>query len=221
MNGVHDMGGMHGFGPVVRQENEPVFHEAWEGRVRALVVDLCKHNVINLDEFRFAVERIKPEDYYGFSYFEKWFVGLLILLTEKGILDEANVQEMARQFGLDDKQHLLDYLAYSKYLPKKEAPREKKAPSAPKYKPGDKVRVKMINPTVHYRAPRFSRGQVGIIKDVHGSFTLPETNIYSENAYKETVYLVELNAADIWGPQVPAHDKVMVDLWESYLEDSK
>jgi len=26
MNGVHDMGGMDGFGPVVREANEPVFH---------------------------------------------------------------------------------------------------------------------------------------------------------------------------------------------------
>ena len=33
MNGVHDMGGMHGMGPIQYEKNEPVFHAAWEGRV--------------------------------------------------------------------------------------------------------------------------------------------------------------------------------------------
>ena len=36
MNGIHDMGGMQGMGPIRRETDEPVFHETWEGRVYAL-----------------------------------------------------------------------------------------------------------------------------------------------------------------------------------------
>ena len=38
MNGVHDMGGMICFGPVEREEQEPVFHDEWERRVLALTI---------------------------------------------------------------------------------------------------------------------------------------------------------------------------------------
>ena len=37
MNGIHDLGGMQGLGPVVREENEPVFHEDWERRIFAVL----------------------------------------------------------------------------------------------------------------------------------------------------------------------------------------
>ena len=37
MNGVHDMGGMDGFGKVEVEPKEPMFHAGWEARVLAMV----------------------------------------------------------------------------------------------------------------------------------------------------------------------------------------
>jgi len=35
MNGIHDMGGMQGAGPIAPENDEPVFHERWEKKVLA------------------------------------------------------------------------------------------------------------------------------------------------------------------------------------------
>ena len=77
------MGGMHGFGRVVVEEDEPVFHEVWEGRVRGLMRELMRKGMFNLDEFRHATERLPPAVYLGSSYYEKWFHSVELLLTEK------------------------------------------------------------------------------------------------------------------------------------------
>ena len=72
MNGVHDMGGMHGFGPIVREENEPLFHAAWEARVRAMVVVARSRGYFNIDAFRYGIERMDPAHYLRAPYFERW-----------------------------------------------------------------------------------------------------------------------------------------------------
>ncbi len=86
MNGIHDMGGMHGLGPVVREENEPVFHEEWEGRALALARAMLGGEHFNLDEFRHAMERIEPSRYLRSSYYERWLEGTITLLLEKGVI---------------------------------------------------------------------------------------------------------------------------------------
>lgn len=84
MNGIHDLGGMHGLGDVVVEEDEPVFHEAWEGRVRGLMRELMLKGMFNLDEFRHATERLPPALYLESSYYERWFHSVELLLEEKG-----------------------------------------------------------------------------------------------------------------------------------------
>ena len=54
MNGVHDMGGMHGFGPVSEEPNEPVFHGKWEGRVYAMSRVTGLAGLWNIDMMRAA-----------------------------------------------------------------------------------------------------------------------------------------------------------------------
>lgn len=86
MSRLNDVGGMHGFGPIEREPDEPPFHSEWEARVMALNRVLLGRGVYNLDEFRYAVERIDPKRYYGLSYYEKWFAAIETLLAEKGVL---------------------------------------------------------------------------------------------------------------------------------------
>ena len=60
MNGIHDLGGMHGLGPVLREDNEPVFHEVWEGRAFALFASTFVFAGYTVDEFRHAIEKSHP-----------------------------------------------------------------------------------------------------------------------------------------------------------------
>jgi nitrile hydratase len=97
------MGGMHGLGPVVREENEPVFHEEWEGHALALARAMLGGEHFNLDEFRHAMERIEPSHYLRSSYYEHWLDGTITLLLEKGIIAQeefdARLSDLAKGEG--------------------------------------------------------------------------------------------------------------------------
>ena len=92
MNGVHDMGGMHGLGPIVREENEPVFHEEWEKHTLALARGMIVGGHYNLDEFRHAIERMEPSYYLRSSYYEHWLEGAITMLLEKGVITEDELE---------------------------------------------------------------------------------------------------------------------------------
>ena len=85
MSRLNDVGGMHGFGPIVREADEPPFHHEWEARVFALNRVLLGRGIYTLDEFRFATERIDPARYLSLSYYERWFEAIEMLLAEKGV----------------------------------------------------------------------------------------------------------------------------------------
>ncbi len=92
LNGVHDMGGMHGFGPIVREADEPVFHEEWEAHTLALARAMLAGLYFNLDEFRHSMERIEPSYYLRSSYYERWLEGTITLLLEKGVISQQEFQ---------------------------------------------------------------------------------------------------------------------------------
>lgn len=96
MNSIHDLGGMHGFGPVAREENEPVFHEDWEGRVFAMLNLTVAAGQYNVDELRHAIERMAPARYLGTSYYEHWLHAAEDLLDAKGVLTH---EELARRMA--------------------------------------------------------------------------------------------------------------------------
>ena len=86
MNGIHDLGGMHGLGPIQREANEPCFHEEWEGRVFGLFFANFAQGHFNVDQFRHAIERMAPAGYLQTSYYEHWLHAFETLLSEKGIV---------------------------------------------------------------------------------------------------------------------------------------
>jgi nitrile hydratase len=90
MNGVHDLGGMHGFGPVLREENEPVFHAEWERRAFGLLNLLGMEGHANIDELRHAIERMGPA-YLTTSYYEHWLAAVEMLAVEKGLITQAEL----------------------------------------------------------------------------------------------------------------------------------
>src|SRR5437879_1800324 len=92
MNGIHDMGGMHGFGRVDREENEPVFHAAWEGRVLGISRACSAQHLFNIDESRHGIERMAPVDYLASSYYERWLDRTVRLLVEKGVITREELE---------------------------------------------------------------------------------------------------------------------------------
>ena len=92
MNGIHDMGGMHGMGPVLREENEPVFHERWEGRVYAMTRAIGAWRKWNIDAGRHSIELLPPADYLRMSYYEKWLARNIELLVRHGLVTREELE---------------------------------------------------------------------------------------------------------------------------------
>ena len=200
MNGVHDLGGTHGFGTVIAEPDEPVFHTRWEGRVRAMM-GRTVGRFYNLDEFRHAIERMPPDEYLRASYYERWLHGVETLLVEKGIIAP-------------------DELATGKATHSIPAPLPAREPAPrlqPQFKAGDRVETLNMHPRGHTRIPRYARGKHGVIRMVYGPFLLPDANAHGKKVW-QTCYAVEFAAPELWGDDASPNDRVCVDLWESYLK---
>ena len=92
MDGVHDLGGMHGFGPVPYEKDEPVFHESWEARLYALRRVLTVPMFATVDEHRYALEQLPPARYLGLSYYERWLAVFQQALVDNEVLESAEMQ---------------------------------------------------------------------------------------------------------------------------------
>ncbi|GAC1482141.1 MAG: nitrile hydratase subunit beta [Candidatus Dormibacteria bacterium] len=201
MNGVHDMGGMHGFGPVITERNEPVFHARWEGVVRA-IFEKTNGRYFNLDEFRRSMELMPADAYLRASYYEKWLLAIESILAEKGVVTA-------------------DELAAGHSSAPAPAPGQKSAPPPPqaaRFKAGDRIVTRNLNPRGHTRLPRYARGKHGVVRRHYGSFRLPDSNAHGRGPDWQPCYAVEFNARELWGTEARAADRVFIDLWEPYLE---
>ena len=166
MNGAQDMGGMHGFGPVVPEPNEPVFHADWEKRAFALTLAMAMPGQWNIDMSRFARENRDPAEYLSMSYYQIWFAALETMLTERELVADDEIvvghslhppQPGKRVLSPDDVLKVLH----------RGGPTERETGTKPAFKAGDRVRAKNINPLTHTRLPRYVRGHVGTIERVH------------------------------------------------------
>ena len=93
MNGGADLGGMMGFGPVVQEEDEPLFHAPWEARALGIVVALGACGQWNIDAARSAREDMHPGDYTRTPYYAIWLKAAKRLMVEKGMLTEAEIAQ--------------------------------------------------------------------------------------------------------------------------------
>lgn len=220
MNGVHDLGGMQGFGPIEREENEPVFHEPWEGRVRAMMHLGLRLGLYNIDEFRWSVERMDPASYLSASYYEKWLDAIERLYIEKGVIAREELKRRQRnerpsgRSGERASVHPGDLLQI-----RRPAPAQRPSAQRPRFAAGHAVVARNVHPHGHTRLPRYVRGKRGVVHQVRGAYLLPDKNAMGQGAHTEYVYSIRFAARDLWGQNTPASDAVYIDLWESYLEE--
>lgn len=215
MNGVHDMGGMHGFGPVTPEPEGEVFHEAWEARAHAL--NLASPTRANIDAGRHQRELIPPAEYLAMSYYEKWFRGLCELLLKHGLVTPSELKagradpaapKGSPRFTAAQVEAILT--APGSYV------REVAAP--PAFAVGDRVRARNLNPPGHTRLPRYARGHVGVVERRHGAHVFPDANAHGLGEDPRHLYTVRFTARELWGEAASAKDSVSLDLWEPYLE---
>lgn len=220
MNGAHDLGGQHGFGPIHAEPEtqEPVFHADWERRVFGLVRALSPLGCWNRDMSRFARERQHPVDYLRHSYYENWLAGLEKLLVEKGLVsrEEMDTGRSAQPAQEGVRQRVLRSERVPELLARGQTA-TLTAVDPPRFKLGERVRAINRHPQGHTREPRYVRGHVGVIHAYHGSHVLPDLNADGV-AVGRHLYGVRFEAAELWGEQANAQSAVYVDLWEDYLE---
>lgn len=224
MDGVHDLGGLQGFGPIRRERNEPVFHEPWERTVFGMLVSGMARGLYNLDEARHAIERMDPARYLATSYYEHWLAGIERLLVEKGIARpeeiEARVVEVAAVGGKSEVPRREDP-AFAQALiagAGMGAPSTRESSREPRFQPGHRVRVRRMSPAGHTRCPRYVRGVEGTIELCHGTHVFPDASAHGRPE-AEPLYNVRFAAKDLWGEE--SNGEVRVDLWESYLEPTR
>ena len=205
MNGVHDMGGMHGLGPIGPDPNEPLFHAPWERRVMAMTLAMGAWGRWNIDVSRHARESIQGDRFLAQTYYERWFEGLTKLIDRSGlmVLDEA-IPPLTAEAVVPTMRRRNPYT------------RSKTATAA--FAVGDKVRAKVISPTGHTRLPGYAKGRVGVIVADHGVHVFPDSNAHGKGEDPHRLYNVRFTARELWGEAASAPDTVHIDLWEPYLD---
>jgi nitrile hydratase subunit beta len=225
VNSTHDVGGMHGFGPVVREEQEPVFHDEWEKGVFAANLALIVQGVMGpVDPYRHAVERMGNGRYLTTSYYEHWLAGMLTLLDEHGIISKeemhARIDEVRQdpdRFALPPSEGPDELSQLMELAVAHGAPTAREVPRQPRFAVGDAVLTRKKNPHGHTRLPRYARGMRGRIVLYHGAHVLPDTSAHGLGECPEPLYTVRFEAAELWGEDAERRDAVHIDLWESYL----
>ena len=219
MNGWHDLGGMHGFGPIlpICECDEPVFQDRWEARVFALTVAVEYLDKWNLDESRYAIEDQQPADYLKNSYYENWLISLERLMIEKGLITykelESGVMNANSPLNEFTPLHVNEVEGYIY----EGSTTQMDIKRCPHFEIGDMVSVANTNSIGHTRLPRYVRGRRGVVQEQHGAHVFPDQNALG-NRMGEYLYSVYFTAAEIWGNVREANFGVNVDLWGTYLE---
>jgi nitrile hydratase beta subunit len=217
MNGVHDMGGMHGMGAIQEEKNEPVFHHRWESRVFALRRATGAWGKWNIDTTRHEIELVPAADYLRLGYYERQFVAFIETLVKRGMLTRVEIDSGIPARGSPK---AVPPLTPEKVavLVSKGVPTSRDVPVSPRFQTGQRVRARNINPTGHTRLPRYARGKLGTIERDYGVFVFPDTNAHFLGENPHHVYAVRFSARELWGEQAKPQDSVYLALWENYLD---
>jgi nitrile hydratase len=218
MNGVHDMGGMQGMGAVQHEQREPAFHMRWEGRVYALSRVLrARGGKWNLDSFRHGIEVLPPADYLRMTYYERWFAWMIAKLVSTGDATEAEIESGQSAPGSPRATPFVTAESVPATVGTRASARRNVA-VAPRFKAGQRVRARNMNPPGHTRLPRYARGKTGAIVRDRGVFVFPDTNAHFLGEKPQHLYSVRFAARELWGEHASPRDVIHIDMWDDYLE---
>ena len=204
------MGGMHGFGRVVIEEDEPVFHAKWEGRVFAMAA--LANLSPNADAFRHAIERMDPLAYLSAGYYGRWLSALETRLVDEGLFEPDEVEARARGATAPGAAQPPRSRSGNPGLAQRDVD------VLPRFGVGDRVRARNLQPRGHTRLPAYARGRTGTVAIVHPAWVFPDTNAHANGENPQYAYAVRFPARELFGPDADPTAQVHVDLFESYLE---
>jgi nitrile hydratase len=214
VNGIHDMGGLHGFGRVEVEPDEPVFHARWEGRVFGMRILGMRRLATTIDSRRHALERLDPVAYLANGYYGRWLASLERELAEAGVLAPGEIE--ARLAGGSAPAAPLPPLPAPPAPPPPPFLREVAA--APAFAVGDRVRTRNHQPAGHTRLPAYARARRGSVARVYPACVLPDTNAHGRGEHPQFVYSVRFAGRELWGEGAEPGIFVHLDCFESYLE---
>jgi len=217
-----DLGGRKGFGAVPIERDEPVYHEEWEGTVIAGILATIMAGLYNVDQFRAGHDDLEPLSYISIGYYRRWLHTLEVNCVNAAVFSpeelEARIAEVAAGAPLPvrDDPRLKEAL---RELVEQGASNARPVSRDPRFRVGDRVRGRTFPDARHVRIPAYAQGKVGTVQVVHEAFVFPDTNLRNEGENPEHVYAVGFRARDLW-PDADEDTTVLVDLWESYLEEA-
>lgn len=221
MIGPHELGGRK-LGPVPIEQNEPVFHADWERAVFGAVISTIIKGAYNVDEFRSGIEQMDPDRYLAASYYEKWLFTLEYNLKRTGVLSDTEIAAQLARLRADpglplperQDQKLLDTIDW---LIPSGASSRREIGTAPRYRIGESVRGRFVQPAPHTRIPHYCQGKTGRVRRIHDAYPLPDEVVRHGPESPQYIYAIAFTARDLW-PDAEVGTEVLVDLWESYLE---
>ncbi len=213
MDGIHDLGGMEGFGAI--DTDAPPFRHDWERRMWAIAKNTGAPDW-TLDWWRHMVERMQPATYLSVSYFEKWCLNYLTGFVTSGLFTLEDVargttprtQAPPDPSGVDGAlQRLRDNERFF----------DLDSPDPARFAAGAPVRTKSHIAARHTRLPRYARGCRGEVIAHHGAHVFPDLSAQGIHVGQH-LYTVAFAARDLWGEAADPRDSVTLDLWDSYLD---
>jgi nitrile hydratase beta subunit len=209
VNGIHDMGGMHGFGKVVVEADEPVFHERWEARVFGMIQGLGGNNI---DAGRHSIERLDPVSYLRNGYYGRWLAAF-----ERGIVGAGVVTAAEIERRVASPCRVAPPPRTSTWQPAKRS-YARKVDTPPAFVVGQRVATRNHQPSGHTRLPAYVRYRRGVIARVHAAMVFPDDHAHGRGENPQYLYTVRFTAAELWGTDAEANTVLHIDLFESYLD---
>ncbi|WP_372890562.1 nitrile hydratase subunit beta [Rhodosalinus sp.] len=216
MNGPQDVGGRHGFGPVVPEDESLRFHADWEKRVLGVTLACGALGHWSLDTSRHARESLHPAIYYNASYYGIWFRALVALLERAGeVTDDELAEGRAHRPGRAAHRCLAPEAVQGALA--RGGPSDREGP-APAFAVGERVRTRNHQPAGHTRLPSYARRATGVIEAVHGAHVFPDTNAHGRGEAPCPLYTVRFEATELYGADADPTLTVSIDAWEPYLD---
>jgi nitrile hydratase len=216
MDGIHDMGGMHGFGKVEPEPNEPVFHAEWEAHCLAINRAMSYAGAFNIDQSRAAIEELPPDVYLTSSYYRKWALRLETLLVKLRLADAEEIETGRALHPGTALKRRLNAADVPTSLTRGSFARPATAPA--RFAAGDRVRTKNIHPSTHTRLPRYARGRTGVIEALRGCHVFPDSAALGKGENPQWLYTVLFEGRELWGEAAEPSLKISIEAFEPYLE---
>ena len=202
MDGMHDLGGKQGFGPVRHTPDAPTFHAAWEVRANSLYAFAVRLGMFNMDEYRHAIERMEPRHYVLASYYERSLTAMATLCVEKGVFTREELERRAHG-------HVP--------LAARSASGRTNVAAPQRIECGDLVRVTLASVPGHMRMPGYIRGKVGVVVSESPAYPFPDAHAHAVDAHHEPTYDIRFKSEDLWRDSSD-EALVHVSVFRSYLE---